>query len=136
MSDPTMQTAATPFTEMLDKSLARSKDAHEKMTSIMQSMTDAFEEALSCATKGSAEYRMKVMEIARAHANAAFDAAISAMAVKSPAELADLSSTHARKQLELAAGQMKELAALTQRVVNETAAPIRTGMAEPFRMAS
>jgi hypothetical protein len=134
MPDPT--TPANSFTDLLDKSLARSKDTHEKMNAVVQSMTDAFEEAFSCATKGSAEYRMKVMEIARAHANAAFDAAIGAMTVKSPAELADLSSTHARKQLELAAEQMKDLTALTQRVVNETAAPIRTGMAEPFRLAS
>jgi hypothetical protein len=135
MSDPTKE-AATSFSDLLDKSLARSKDTHEKMTAIMQSMTDAFEEALSCATKGSAEYRMKVMEIARAHANAAFDTAVGAMSVKSPTELAELSSAHARKQLELAAEQMKDLATLTQRVMNETAAPIRTGMAEPFRLAS
>jgi hypothetical protein len=79
---------------------------------------------------------MKVMEIARAHANAAFDTAVGVMSVKSPTELAELSSAHARKQLELAAEQMKDLATLTQRVMNETAAPIRTGMAEPFRLAS
>lgn len=134
MSDPTTPTAS--FADLIDKSLARGKDTHEKMNAVVQSMTDSFEEAISCATKGSAEYRMKVMEIARAHANAAFDAALGVMTVKSPAELAEISSTHTRKQLELAAEQMKELATLTQRVVNETAAPIRTGMSEPFKLAS
>jgi phasin len=146
MSDPTTKRAArsdlpgtgmpSSFTDLVDKSLARTKDAHEKMTRILESMTEAFQEAFSCANKGSSEYRMKVMEIARAQADAAFDVARDAMAVKSPAELVDLSATHARKQFELAAEQMKDLAALTQRVVNETAAPIRTGMTEPFRLAS
>jgi phasin len=145
MSDPkTSKSAArdmatempSSFTDLFDKSLARAKDAHEKMTAIAESMTEAFGEAFSCANKGSAEYGMKVMEIARVHANAAFDVARDAMAVKSPAELVELSSDHARKRFELAAEQMKDLAALTQRVVNETTAPIRSGMAEPFRLAS
>jgi hypothetical protein len=58
------------------------------------------------------------------------------MAVKSPAELVELSSTHARKRFELAAEHMKDLAALTQRVVNDTTAPIRSQVTEPFRLAS
>lgn len=123
------------FTELFDKSLAHTKDAHEKMAALVQSMSDAFGEALSCANKGSAEYGLKVVEIVRAHANAALDVATDAMAVKSPAELVGLSSDHARKRLELATEQMKDLAALTQRVVNDTTAPIRSHMTEPFRLA-
>jgi len=79
---------------------------------------------------------MKVLEITRVHANAAFDVARAAMAVTSPAELVELSSEHARKRFELAAEQMKDLATLTQRVVSDTTAPIRSSMAEPFRLAS
>jgi len=56
--------------------------------------------------------------------------------VKSPSELVELSSNHARRQFELASTQMQELAALTQKVVNETTAPIRSGITEPFKMAS
>ena len=142
MADPTTrrgtETPQTPssFTELFDKSLARSKDAHEKMTTLVHGMNDAFSEAFSCANKGSAEYGLKMVEIMRAHANAALDAASDAMAVRSPAELVELSSAHARKRFELAAEQMKDLAALTQRVVNDTTAPIRTQVTEPFRMAS
>ena len=124
------------FTNLLDTSLARSKEAHEKMTALAESMTEAFGEAFSCANKGTAEYRMKVLEITRVHANAAFDVARAAMAVTSPAELVELSSEHARKRFELAAEQMKDLATLTQRVVSDTTAPIRSSMAEPFRLAS
>jgi phasin len=145
MSDPrTSKSAArdaamempSSFTELLDKNLARSKDAHEKMTALVEGMTEAFGEAFSCANKGSAEYGMKLLEIVRVHANAAFDVTRDAMAARSPAELVELSSEHARKRFALAAEQAKDLAALTQRVVNETTAPIRSGIAEPFRRAS
>ncbi len=143
MSDATMrtQTAAASgmpasFTDLFEKSLARAKDAHEKMTEIFQTGTEAFEEAFNCANRGSVEYRAKVMEIARTNANAVFDATMEAMAAKSPTELVELSSSRARRQFELAAAQMQELAALTQKVVNETTAPIRTGMTEPFKLAS
>lgn len=146
MSDPTTyQAAPTPplradmppsFSDLFDKSLARTKDAHEKMTTIFESMNQSFHEAFTCANKGSAEYGMKVLQIARAHANAVFDIATESMTAKSPAEFLELSSAHARKHLELAAGHMKELTTLAQRVVNETTAPIRTGMTEPFKLAS
>src|SRR5690242_2918335 len=63
------------FTALFDKTLARAKDAHEKMTTILEHSTEAFEEAFSCANRGSAEYRAKVMDIARANANSAFDLA-------------------------------------------------------------
>jgi len=127
---------ASSFTAVFEKSLARAKDAHGKMTEILHHSAEAFGEALNCASRGSVEYRLKVMEIALANANAAFDAALEAMTAKSPSELVELSSTHTRKQLDLAAAQMRELAELTQKVVSETTAPIRTGITEPFRLAS
>jgi hypothetical protein len=124
------------FTDLFDKSLARAKDAHEKMTTILEYSTGALEEAFSCANRGSAEYRGKLMEIARTTTDMAFDAARDAFEVKSLPELFELAVAHQRKQCELAAAQMKDLSALTQRVVSETTQPIRDGIAEPFRMAS
>jgi hypothetical protein len=98
--------------------------------------TEAFEEAFSCANRGSAEYRNKLMEIARANANSAFDLAREAFEAKSLPDLFESAMAHQRKQFELAAAQMKELTALTQKVVSETTAPIRNGMTEPFKLAS
>jgi hypothetical protein len=124
------------FMDLFDKTLARTKDMHEKMTTIFEHSTEAFEEALTCANRGSVEYRVKLMEIARQNANTTFDLAREAFEAKSLSELVELTLTHQRKQFELAAAHVKELSALTQKVVNETTEPIRTGMAEPFRLAS
>ena len=124
------------FIDLFEKSLARTKDMHHKMTAVFEHSTEAFEEAMSCAKRGSAEYRVKLMEIARQNANTAFDLARGIFEAKSPAEVLELTLAHQRKQFELAATQIKELSALTQKVVTETTEPIRHGMTEPFRMAS
>ena len=63
------------FVDLFDKTLARTKDMHEKMSTIFEHFTEAFEEALSCANRGSTEYRVKLMEIVRQNANATFDLA-------------------------------------------------------------
>lgn len=124
------------FVDLFEKSLARSRDMQEKMSAVFEHSTEAFEEALSCAQRGSGEYRVKLMEIARDNANSAFDLAREAFEAKSLPELFELTVTHQRRQFELATAQVKELSALTQKVVTETTAPIRSGMTEPFRIAS
>ena len=124
------------FVDLFDKTLARTKDMHEKMSTMLEHSTEAFEEALTCANRGTTEYRVKLMEIARQNANSTFDLAREAFEAKSLSELVELTLTHQRKQFELAAAHLKELSALTQKVVNETTEPIRTGMAEPFKLAS
>lgn len=142
MADPTTQAfeqareVPASFTALFDKGIGRTKDAHDKMTAVMEHMTESFKESFSCANRGSAEYRAKMMEIARANANAAFDLAHAAMSAKSPTELFELSSTHARKQFDLTAAQAKELTELAQKVMSETTEPIRSGISQPLKMAS
>jgi len=124
------------FVDLFDKTLARTKDMHEKMTTILEHSAEAFEEAFTCANRGSAEYRTKLMDIARQNANTTFELAREACEAKSLPQLVELTLAHQRKQFELAATQLKELSALTQKVVTETTEPIRSGMAEPFKLAS
>jgi len=126
----------TSVVDLFEKSVARAKDAHEKVASIMEHSAEAFEEAFSCANRGSAEYRNKLMDIARTNANSAFDLAREVLQAKSIPEAIESTLSHQRRQLELAAAQVKELSALTQKVVTETTEPIRNGMTEPFRLAS
>jgi hypothetical protein len=106
------------------------------MTTMLEHSTEAFEEVLTCANRGTTEYRAKLMEIARQNANSTFDLAREAFEAKSLPQLFEVTLAHQRKQFELAAAQLKELSTLTQKVVSETTEPIRTGMAEPFKLAS
>ena len=122
--------------DVFEKSVARAKDAHEKVASIMEHSTEAFEEAFTCANRGQAEYRAKAMEIARANANLAFDLAHEMCQAKTLADMFESAIAHQRRQFDTAASQMKELSALTQKVVSETTEPIRTSITEPFKLAS
>src|SRR5207237_7554593 len=106
--------------------VARAKDAHEKVASIVEHSTEAFEEAFSCANRGSVEYRNKLMEIARTNANSAFDLAREVVQAKSMSEVFEATLSHQRKQLEFASAPVKELSALTQKVVTEATEPIRS----------
>jgi len=96
----------------------------------------AFDEAFSCANRGATEYRNKLMDIARTNANSAFDLAREVIEAKSIPEMLESTLAHQRRQLDRAAAQMKDLTALTQKVVTETTEPLRSGMTEPFRLAS
>jgi len=122
--------------DVFEKSVARAKDAHGKFASIIEHSTEAFDEAFSCANRGSAEYRAKVMEIARANANLAFDLARAMCEAKTVGDLFESAIAHQRRQFDTAAAQMKELSTLAQKVVTETTEPIRNGIAEPFKLAS
>jgi hypothetical protein len=122
--------------DLFEKSLARAKDAHEKVTSVIGQSAEAFDEAFSSASRGQAEYRDKIMEIARANANLGFDLARSLCEARTMEDFVEVTMAHQRRQLEAAAAQMKELSALTQKVVSETTEPIRSGITERFKLAS
>jgi hypothetical protein len=123
-------------TDVLEKGIARARDAHEKLSTILVHSTEAVEEALSCANRGSNEYRAKLMEILRDNAELAFAATREALEVKTLPEFFERALANQRKLLELATAQMKELSALTQKVVTETTEPIRNGITEQFKLAS
>jgi phasin len=122
--------------DLLDKGLARAKDAHEKAAAIFEHSTEALDEVYSCAKRGSGEYQQKLVEIGRINANAAFDMAHELAGATTLPELFERFLAHQRKQFELFTAQFKDLSALTQKVVTETTEPIRSNLAEPFKIAS
>jgi hypothetical protein len=77
-----------------------------------------------------------MMEMARANADLAFDLARELCEAKTPGDLFESALAHQRRQFETAAAQVRELSALTQKVVSDTTEPIRNGVAERFKLAS
>jgi hypothetical protein len=90
----------------------------------------------STAIKGAQDYNNKVIEFTRANTNAVFDFAHRLSGVKSPSELAELSTEHARQQLETLTNQTTQLAALAQQVTLATAEPLKTGTTKAFGQLS
>jgi phasin len=120
------------FREMTEKGVAQAKDTYEKTKAAAEQATDLLKNTYTIAAKGSTDYNLKVLEIARTNTSSAFDYARELLAVKSPAEFVELSTAHARKQCEAMTAQTKELAALAQKVTTEIAEPLKAGVTKAF----
>jgi phasin len=116
------------FREFAEKGVAQTKDAYEKIKAAAEEGTAMLETSYATASKGSTEYGLKVIEIARANTNATFDYFERLYGVKSASELVELSTAHARSQFEALTAQGKELATLAQKVATDTAEPIKTSV--------
>lgn len=121
------------FREVAEKSVAQAREGYEKMKAMTEEATAVVEGTYAAASKGATDYNLKVIEIARANTNAAFDFARALIGVKSLSEVLEVSTGHARKQFETLTGQSKELTELAQKVVVETSEPLKAGIGKAFR---
>jgi phasin len=121
------------FREFAEKSVTQAKDNWEKMKAASEEASDLIEDSYATASKGAADYGLKVIEVSRANSNAAFDFAAKLMTVKSLAEAVELSTAHARKQFDTFSAQGKELTALAQKVTTETVEPIKESVTSAFK---
>jgi len=94
--------------------------------------TKQFENTVSTVVDGMQEYNLKVLEIAKINADAAFDYAKQIVSVKSPSEMMALWTAHARKQFDALTEQTKELATLGKKVSSASVEPLTSGAAKPF----
>lgn len=120
------------FREFAELGVAKAKETYDKMKSAAEESTAVLEDTCTTAAKGVTAYNLKVIEAARTNANAAFDFAREFAGVKSLSEAVELSSAHARKQFESFSAQSKELTALAQKVVLDSAEPIKSGFSTAF----
>jgi phasin len=125
MNVMTENNAAKKFGE---KGAAFIKDTSEKFGAATEQTTKLIENTYASATKGIKDYNFKAIEFAQVNSDAAFDYAKQLMNAKSPSEMQELWTTHARKQFEALTEQTKELAMLGQRVAAESVEPLSRGV--------
>ena len=119
--------------EFAEKSVTQAKDNWEKMKAASEEASDLIEDSYATASKGAADYGLKLIEVSRANTNAAFDFATKLFTVKSLAEAVELSTAHLRKQFDTMSAQSKELTALAQKVTTETVEPIKESVTSAFK---
>jgi len=119
-----------------EKGAAQIKDTSEKFSAVTEQTTKLIENTYASATKGIKDYNFKAIEFAQVNSDAAFDYAKQLMSAKSPSEMLELWTTHARKQFEVLTEQTKELAMLGQKVAAETAEPLSSGVTKAFNQAA
>jgi phasin len=132
---PKMEVPAA-FREFAEKGVSQAKDNWEKMKAATEEATGVLESSYSKATKGSADYGLALIDVARTNMNAAFDFASAVATAKSLSEVLELSAAHTRKQFETATAQSRELTALAQKVATDATEPLKAGFSSAFKKAS
>jgi phasin len=132
---PKMEVPAA-LRDWAEKGVAQAKDGYEKFKGAAEEASEVLEDTYATATKGCTDYNLKLIEITRLNTNAAFDYASELFAVRSLSDMVELTSTHARKQLETFTAQAKELSALAQKVATEAAEPMKSGVTKAFKKAA
>jgi phasin len=128
---PKMEVPAA-FREIAEKGVSQAKENYEKLKAVAEEASDVMEETYATATKSGTDYGLKVIDAARANTNAAFDFFSDFIAVKSLSEAVELSSAHVRKQFDQMSEQNRELAAITQKALNESVEPLKSGFSKAF----
>jgi phasin len=120
------------FRETAESSIAQAKGTYEKAIVAGERATDLLKDTYAIAAKGTADYNLKIIEIACTNTNTAFEYAKELMGVKSPSEFVALSTTHARRQFNTMIAQTKELTELAQKVTTEATQPLKASVATAF----
>jgi phasin len=130
-----MPKTATPqaLSQFAEHGAAQAKESFQKMSAATAEASNLIQSSCTTATNGAVEYNAKLIEIACANANAAFDYAREVNGVKSPAQFLEVTTEHARKLFGVYSEQAKELAALAQRLASEAAEPLKVGMTKAFQ---
>lgn len=124
------------FRAIAEQGALRVKENCEKMKLASGEMADVLRETCSTNAKGAADYGGKVIEISSVNTTLVFDFLTSLMDTASPSEIMTLSTAQTRKNFDVASAQNKELWDLAQKVVIETAEPIKKSVARVLQHAS
>src|SRR5215471_9429148 len=74
--------ATSAFRAFAEKGIGQAKDSYARMKTTAEEVTGIMETTCANATKGAADYGLKVVEIARANTNATFDFATALLGVR------------------------------------------------------
>jgi phasin len=129
-----MTDAPQVFREMAEEGTKQAKEAHEKMSAATTEAADLIKNSYSIVVKGTQDYNEKFIEFTQVNAQAAFD--FVQKLSESPSAFVELSTEHARNQLETLTEQIKQLAAIAQKVTLATAEPFKSGVAKAFNQAA
>jgi phasin len=119
-----------------EKGVSQARDSYAKFKDVAESHNGTIEAVFSKASKGASEYSAKLMEMMKVNTTATLDFAQELIGVKSPSEVLELWTAHAKKQYETFTAYSKELTELSQRVATETVEPIKTNASKLFKPAA
>jgi len=128
--------ATSAFRALAEKGISQAKENYTRMKTAAEEATGIMESTCTNASKGAADYGLKVIEIARANSNATFDFAAELLGARTFAQAIEIATTHTRRQIETLSEQARELTSLAQKVAVHTTTPIKDGIATIVKKAA
>jgi phasin len=119
-----------------DKSAAMANETLAKGEAAAEQSAQAVEQSYSATVENMRDYNLKMIDMARVSTEGVFEFARQLATAKSPSDLVELWTSHARKQFEMLNEQIKELTALGQKMASESAEPIARSVGQVFKKAS
>jgi phasin len=119
-----------------EKGVSQARDSYAKFKDVAESHNGTIEAVFTSASKGASEYSAKLMEMMKSNTTASLNFAQELLSIKSPSEVVELWTSHAKKQFEAITAQAKELAELSQKVAAETVEPIKASASKLFKPAA
>lgn len=118
---------------LAEKGVAQAREGYQKFKEAAETSNVALEAVYTSATRGAGDFTAKVLDIARANTESAFDFTQRLLGVKSVHEAFEVVNAHAHKQFEVLTAQSKELADVAQKVATDTVEPIKANAAKAFK---
>jgi phasin len=119
-----------------DKSAAIANETLTKGKAAAAQSAQAVEQSYSATVENMRDYNLKMIDMARVNTEGVFEFARQLATAKSPSEMVELWTSHARKQFEMLSEQLTELTALGQKMASESADPITRSVGQVFKKAS
>jgi hypothetical protein len=104
------------FRDFLENSAAQAKENFEIKKAGTDTMAEQVDTTYTNVALGLFDLTRKMFDVARDNTKAGFNFTAQLMTVKSPWEMAVLSSTHAREQFEAISERSREVAALARKL--------------------
>ena len=108
----------------------------KKVKQAAREASQRVEETTTKAAQDLRDCQTTIIEATRANVNAMFDYAQEAITAKSVPELIELSTTHARRQLEMMTEQAREITDAAQKLVTQSTTSLSSGFTKTFGQMS
>jgi phasin family protein len=112
------------------------KDVSDKTKATAEETSKAAGEVYSTFASGAVDFHRQWIEMVRENTNVTLDFVHQVLGVKSPSAFVELSSEHARKQLETFAEQARHFTSMAQKLTTDMAAPMQAGMKNVLNKAA
>ncbi len=125
---PMVHDASEPMRVFVEHGLTQARLQYARFKDVAEDGNSAVEVIFGVASKGTGDYSVKLASFFQANAAAVFELTQQLSAARTLSQALDVWEAHTRRQMELFAGQSRQLMELSRQVATDATAPIRASV--------